>query len=1482
VGIFYILPATLLQIPYFQKKIAHVVTGYLEEKIGTQVQVQQVDFRLFNQLILKDVYLEDQSGDTLLSAKRVAAGFDLIPLFKNQFRFSSVQLYTFTVHLNKETQESPLNIQYIIDAFQNKKEPKKTRIDLNIEDLSLSHGNFSYRVKNTNSSPGLFNPNDIYLSEIKSKIRLRKLTSEALDASIQRMSLKEQSGFQVKQLAFDLAVNADEAKIKHLDLELPHSDLHLTEIAADYSHIHPEDNFIDKIGFNLQIEPSRILLQDIGSLVPVFAHFREPLEMKGAASGTFNDIRLIDLIVTGGNDMCLEVDANVRDLNNAVPSNIYVNGHIKESYITSAGIQKLANSFSPEQVTLPEPVKRLGSVFLDGEISGNLNNLTTFVNFRTEVGILRADVNFGKNQTNFLKGKLATPEINIKELLDNTDFGIVQFEIDLNTTFTNKTDWQGTIDAVVNQFDYKAYHYENVDFSGDFTADSFKGVLNADSPDGQLVANGSVTLKGKDSDFNFSAKVSNLLLDKLNLTQKYGHLELSFTLNADFKGDSPDNLTGNVSFRKLLFSTDKGSFSVDQVVLDALNNANHKQLLINSDIVNGKIEGLYSLKTLPDALKQTLSAYLPSLIPPGQKPVKEDDNIFQWDFTINDTKELSYILELPVVLYDQSQITGVYNSLYNKFRLNAHFHRLKVGGSIVENGSVDLDNGNSYIELKLNGTQQQKKDNKLIIAADFKALNDEIYALVHWNDNKELKYKGKLDFTTQLAYQKGKYPVAASMQIQPSELVFNDSIWTLSPTQIQYREGKVSIRHFKANHNKQFIAIEGDVSKNETDQIDVSLDKVDLDYVFKSLNIKALTFGGIATGQVTAKDLYETRQLSTNLDVTRFSFNDVIFGNLALKGRWDDEEQGVEMKGNVIQNDSTYVNVDGFLYPVRKELSILFDARNTNAAFLRKYVDNIAKDLTGQLTGQLRLFGNWNDPTVEGNVWVNNGGFGVEYLNTRYTFTDWVRLTPDEISLKNVVLYDPYGNKAQVTGSVHHNLFDDFRFSANLSYENFLVFNATARANPLFYGRAFGTGTATISGTEKSVLMDVSMQNNEQTALTLNFMEQPDVVEYDFINFVTKEEKNIPETSPQRLTTPVLPKSKYGTDIRLNLLVNANNAATLEMIMDPATGDKISATGAGSMQIQYGTKIPLKVFGNYRIENGKYNFSFQQAFFRNFEIEDGSSINFRGDPFTADLNIKAAYTVTANLGDLDQQLILSEDNRRLSARDNIPVNCVLLLSGPIEQPLIKFDLELPGATAELERQVKSYIRTDDMMNRQMIYLLIMGRFYTAPEYARTDVKFNNDLSLLTSTLSSYISSMLGSLSNKFQVGTKFHQSTDGADTNTEVEVLLSSTLLNNRLILNGNFGYIDNPYLNTANNEVPLIGDFDIEYKLTKSGDIRLKGFNHYNYRNYYSLTPEMTQGFGILFKRDFNNLKDFFSRRKELSLFNLQPEAPADSTKVQ
>lgn len=94
-----------------------------------------------------------------------------------------------------------------------------------------------------------------------------------------------------------------------------------------------------------------------------------------------------------------------------------------------------------------------------------------------------------------------------------------------------------------------------------------------------------------------------------------------------------------------------------------------------------------------------------------------------------------------------------------------------------------------------------------------------------------------------------------------------------------------------------------------------------------------------------------------------------------------------------------------------------------------------------------------------------------------------------------------------------------------------------------------------------------------------------------------------------------------------------------------------------------------------------------------------------------------------------------------------------------------------------------------------------------------------------------------------------------------MEGLLSGRLLNNRLLINGNFGYRDNTNTYKSSN---FIGDFDIQWLLTPSGNLSLKAYSETNDR-YFTKSSLTTQGIGIQFKKDFGTWKDLFkiSRRK-------------------
>ncbi|MDE6027753.1 MAG: translocation/assembly module TamB domain-containing protein, partial [Muribaculaceae bacterium] len=191
-------------------------------------------------------------------------------------------------------------------------------------------------------------------------------------------------------------------------------------------------------------------------------------------------------------------------------------------------------------------------------------------------------------------------------------------------------------------------------------------------------------------------------------------------------------------------------------------------------------------------------------------------------------------------------------------------------------------------------------------------------------------------------------------------------------------------------------------------------------------------------------------------------------------------------------------------------------------------------------------------------------------------------------------------------------------------------------------------------------------------------------------------------------------------------------------------------------------------------------------------------------------------------------------------------------------PEITIDISLPKLTSDVERKVRSIISTEDLMNRQIIYLLALNRFYT-PEYMGSTSNGGGELaSVASSTISSQLSNIMGQLTDKFTLAPSF-RSDKGDFSDMEVDVSLSSSLLNNRLLINGNFGYRDR-----STSQTTFIGDFDIEYLLSRGGNLRLKAYNHFNDQNYYLKSSLTTQGIGVVYRKEFDNPFTWLRRRKK------------------
>jgi hypothetical protein len=951
--------------------------------------------------------------------------------------------------------------------------------------------------------------------------------------------------------------------------------------------------------------------------------------------------------------------------------------------------------------------------------------------------------------------------------------------------------------------------------------------------------------------------------DRLNLTDKFIDPVISLNVKALFQGNHPDNSNGYIDIHDFVFSNQKDTLSISNInIKSTLLEPPLKQMSISSDIINGEMKGNYSFSTLiPDVLA-TVEKYAPTLIhsrkmplpiPPPKEEEKEStvSNEVDFHFTVNNTNDITKALNIPFAIVDKGQVKGRYNSLSDSLTVEVHISTLSMGATALDSIHFRMETAESSLNMHLTSSMLGKKKTLNNIDISSYAQNDVLKSTFIWTNDDSAKFEAKLN--TDVLFGKD----STRMDIQPAQIVIKDSLWNIAPMSITFADGNIHINNFLLDNKKQFLHIDGNISGNPKEILKLDMKDIELSYIFDIINLTYVRFGGKATGAINARELFDSRMIDGWIEVQDFSFNDTVVGKLNLSSEWDDEYKGISLLGSIYNEDSTYTDVNGYIFPVGENqgLSLYFDANNLNIGFLYKYLDAFSNKVSGRSFGNVHVYGSFSKIFVEGNAFVKDGNIGITLLNTDYSFSDSIRMDKNTITTKNTPIYDKDGNTSLLTLNFQHNNFKDIKYDLDLSINNMLVYDVTQRMKPELYGKVYASGTAQINGTDDFINISANARSESGTSVSFNFMEYSTAENYDFITFVNKNEKKS-ALLPDRETE----KKKTDTDMdySLDFMLNATPDATFNLILDPISGDKIQGNGNGNLHVLYGKRNDLQMFGNFNITDGIYNFSLQQLIRKRFKISDGSTVSFNGDPLNANLRIVASYNLTANIQDLDESLIYE------TANTNIPVNCILNLDGALQNPTISFNIQLPNSNSELERQVRSFIDTEDMMTRQIIYLLALNKFYT-PDYSRNDFRTNEFSAAASSALSAQLSSILSSISDKVQIGTNIRSRQDGIK-DTEVEMMLSSRLLNNRLLFNGNFGYKDNEIQHNA-----FIGEFDLEYKLNRSGEISLKAYNHAN--DFYTYTKSLTrQGVGITLRKDFSNLSEIFRTRKRSRIYRLAP----------
>ena len=506
---------------------------------------------------------------------------------------------------------------------------------------------------------------------------------------------------------------------------------------------------------------------------------------------------------------------------------------------------------------------------------------------------------------------------------------------------------------------------------------------------------------------------------------------------------------------------------------------------------------------------------------------------------------------------------------------------------------------------------------------------------------------------------------------------------------------------------------------------------------------------------------------------------------------------------------------------------------------LNPFGTDVITNIRGDLSGYANVSGRLEKPQIEGQLVLNNGGLSIPYLNVDYAFANnaTIKLREQRFIFEQALMVDSnYQSQALLNGDISHHNFSNWALDLNFESDRLLVLDTDEQDESLYYGTAFVDGSIDITGPTDQLFIEANVSTSEGTVFKIPLNDNEILGENSYIHFLSPKEKFELDNSGQSL--PELDDIK-GVEMAFNMDVNDN--AEIEIVLDKNTGSSIIGRGNGSMLAQINTKGKFQMFGDFIVLSGIYNFSFGRIIQKQFKVVKDGTLGWNGSPLSADINIKALYDgISVNPSTLLDNPI----------NQSIPTEVEIHLTGQLEQPNLDFDVRFPSVNSTLNSELSDRLRDKDRRQFQALSLLATGAFRSELTLDSQDA-----FGIVSDGVTNILNELFADDDNKVKLGidVDLGETTPEYESDSRVGVTVSTKLSENVLI-NGKVGV---PVGGVS--ETTVAGDFEVEVLLNEDRTLSLKFFNRENSIQNFGEQIGYTQGVGLSYNIEFDNLKELF-----------------------
>lgn len=596
----------------------------------------------------------------------------------------------------------------------------------------------------------------------------------------------------------------------------------------------------------------------------------------------------------------------------------------------------------------------------------------------------------------------------------------------------------------------------------------------------------------------------------------------------------------------------------------------------------------------------------------------------------------------------------------------------------------------------------------------------------------------------------------------------------------------------------------------------------------------------------TEKDL----QLSAEASIDELTYERQRIGDIALGATWLPGEQGKQYLNAYLNHDQVEVLVaDGKLLPTRTGKDSLevnttlehFPLRVANA-----FIPDQMVTLSGDMDGNLNITGSTEQPLINGELVLDSVAVFSSQYGARFVFDNRpVQIKNNRLLFDKFAIYTTSKNPFTIDGYVDFRDMSRPMANLNMLAQNYTLLDAKRTRESLVYGKVFADFRATVKGPLDGLNMrgNVSLLGNTDVSYVLT--DSPLTVQDRLGSLVTF-------TSFSDTTTVVrqeVPTVSLG-GLDMVMMVHIDPSVRVKVDLDASNDNRIELEGGGDLSMKYTPQGDLTLTGRYTLSGGLMKYALPVIVAKEFAIDNGSYVEWTGNPMDPMLNFKATDRTRASV---------SEGENGGSRMVNFDVSVVV--KNRLDNLSFAFDVSAPeDATVQNELTAMGA----EERGKQALYIMVMKTYLGTGPIGGGGGGLGklNMGSALTSVLSSQINSLMGNLKNaSLSVGVEDHDDSETGSKRTDYSFRYSQRLFNNRfqIVIGGKVSQGEN----ATNDAESFIDNISLEYRLDRTGTRYIRLFYDKNYESV--LEGEITEtGVGIVLRKKLDKLSELFIFKKK------------------